>query len=118
MTTDVPMIHRNEEKHLAAAAARSTQGSPLSVPVFIFLLLHMSYVHARKHTLSHLLYLITTGSFSICSVAGCSWDICKISCTGHASTAMKAHKKDTPVRKKLMAGQEVRVKPSLPVEQG
>lgn len=64
MTTDVPMIHRNEEKHLAAAAAGSTQGSPLSVPVFIFLLLHMSYVHAGQHTLSSLLYLITTGSFS------------------------------------------------------
>lgn len=71
MTSDVPMIHQNEGKDLAAAAAGSTQSSPLSVPVFIYLLLHTPYFHARKHTLCHHLDLISTGSFSLCSVAGC-----------------------------------------------
>lgn len=73
ITVDVLMTHRRGGKDLAAVAAESSQGSPpLSFLVFLFLLLHMPYFHACKHTLSHRLDLITTGTFSVRSVAGCS----------------------------------------------
>lgn len=124
MTTDVTMIHRNEEKHLAAAAARSTQGSLL----FLFRFssfsssICLTFMPANTPSLTFYIWLLR-GLFPCAQWLAVAPGLeslrrpingafVKLRVPGTPRPPWKPIKRTYLSGKKLMSGQEIRVKPS------